>query len=857
MNKKFLFPFLLLMVSLATAYLSFRWTSSERRIVFRAGEESEREEEESAEPASMDNDWFMLQRVYPHDDVDPALYEAARHVYRQTALRKTAYTSAPWRSIGPTNIGGRVTSIAIDQTNSAVIYAGAAGGGVWKSIDGGGLWSNIFNESSSIGSIALSPVDPRIVYVGTGEGNPGGVAIYPGNGIWRSTDAGSTWMNIGLADGGQIGKLVIAPDSANKIFAAVLGRYRSRTATRGIYRSLDSGMSWKQVLFITDTTGACDVVIDPSNTDCVIAAVWDRYRPLTYSIVNGPNTALWRSTDGGDHWAKITKGFPSNDPNLGRISLAFAPSAPGTLFALASNGLSVYGIYKSTNSGSSWTQVSSGVPFAGEGQVWYNNIIEVQPNNAQILFAGMTSMYKSTDGGSTWNDVTGSMHVDNHAIEFDRSNPARIVVGNDGGVFSSTNSGLDWIKSYHLPITQFYAGTVDDSNPERYAGGTQDNGTPRTLTGADSDWSDIYGGDGFYILVDPKNPNKVYAEYQYGGLGYSSDGGETFYDGTSGINANDRKNWETPFAMDPTTTTTLYTGTHRLYKSTNGMQSWTSISGDLTRGANGRIGTITTIDVARTDPGVLFVGTDDGKVSVTRDGGKSWSDVTGSLPVRWVTRVTIDPDSANVAYVTQSGYLEDSFASHLSKTTDYGSTWVNIGGGLPAVPLNDIIVDPHYRGYLYVATDLGVEVSPDYGAAWSPLGIGLPEVPVHDLALHSPTGKLLAFTHGRSAYAFDLTAIRVVKVPSEVVASSFALDQNYPNPFNPATTIGYHLSATGPVKLEVFDEEGRVVRTLVDGEHKAGDFAVRFDGSDLSSGVYFSRLSSGGSAQTRKMILIK
>jgi photosystem II stability/assembly factor-like uncharacterized protein len=857
-NRKRSLNILLIAGAACAAYCSFMLsTSSLKRIETGKDEGVEGVAERGEEAAAVDNDWFMLQRVYPHDDINPALYENARQNFRQSLLRKTAASTVPWVSIGPTNIGGRMTAIALDPTNSNIIYTGAAGGGVWKSVDGGASWKNIFSESSSIGSIVLSPGDPRIVYVGTGEANPGGVAIYPGNGVWRSTDGGETWTNLGLANSGQIGKLAIHPAMPNRVFAAVLGRYRSRTQDRGVYRSLDSGLTWSRILFLTDTTGACDLVIDPSNPDRILAAMWDRYRPLTYSILTGTNTSLWNSSDGGDHWTKVTSGFPNNDANLGRVSLAFAPSQAGLVYALASNGLSVYGIYKSTDSGTNWTQVSSGNPFGSESQVWYNNVIAVHPTNPLILFAGMTVMYESTDGGLTWNDDLIDMHVDQHAIEFDHTTPNRIVVGNDGGVFFSTNTGASWVKSYHLPVTQFYAGTIDYSNPERYFGGTQDNGTPRTLTGSDSDWVDIYGGDGFYVLVDPNNSNKVYAEYQYGGLGYSTDGGATFYDGTAGIDANDRKNWEAPFAMDPTTTTTLYTGTQRLYKTTNGMQSWDSISGDLTRGANGRIGSITAIDVARTDPKVVYVGTDDAKVSVTTNGGKTWTDVTGSLPLRWVTRVTVDPDSANVAYVTQSGYLEDNFLSHLNKTTDFGGSWVNIGAGLPAVPLNDIVVDPRYRGYLYVATDLGVEYSSDAGATWNALGTGMPEVPVHDLALHPPTNKLLAFTHGRSAYALDLSSITSVTSLRGAVAGEFQLDQNYPNPFNPTTTLRFSIPSPQFVTLRIYDTIGREVSILVNEELQPGSYTVQWNATAMASGVYFCRLNSGNSVQTKKMLLIR
>lgn len=310
-----------------------------------------------------------------------------------------------------------------------------------------------------------------------------------------------------------------------------------------------------------------------------------------------------------------------------------------------------------------------------------------------------------------------------------------------------------------------------------------------------------------------------------------------------------------------------------MYRTKNGMQSWTAISEDLTRGANGRIGTITTIDAAGTDSNVVYVGTDDGKISVTTNGGTTWNDITSTLPVRWVTRVTIDPDSANVAYVTQSGYLEDILSSHLNKTTNFGQTWTSVGGDLPNIPLNDIIIDPVYRGNLYVATDVGVMVSSNGGKNWNALGTGMPEVPVHDLAIHSPTRKLFAFTHGRSAYSFDLTSLTSVNNAQSSAVRGFALEQNYPNPFNPVTHFQFSTANLQFVTLKVFDVAGREVATLVDEEMDAGSYTVQWNAAGFASGIYFytlqARQKEGGRAlqkdggqagsfvETKKMLLLK
>ncbi|MBI5472509.1 MAG: T9SS type A sorting domain-containing protein [Ignavibacteriae bacterium] len=808
-----------------------------------------------SEREAEDNDWFMLQRVYPKDDIDPRLYEQARAQIKSMAESRPQMTVPVWSSVGPSNIGGRISCLLLHPTNANLIYAGAAAGGVWKSTDNGTTWSNVFNESYSIGSMNLDPTNPEVIYVGTGEANPGGVAIYPGNGIWRSTNAGATWTNLGLGATGHIGRIAIHASNPSRIFAAALGHYRSRTDDRGIYRTTDAGTSWQRVLFINDTTGACDVIIDPTNANRVIAAVWSRHRPMNYSILNSARSGLWLSTNGGDTWTQITNGFPANDASIGRTSLAVAPSQPNVMYALCSNGTGVRGVFRSSDAGASWTSVSPS--FSSEGQVWYNNVITVHPTNPNLVYAGMTYLYRTANGGTSWSTVAASVHVDFHAIEFDQSNPNRMVLGSDGGVFVSTNGGSSWVKSLNLPISQFYAGTLDYTNPQRYFGGLQDNGTVRTLTGSSADWTGIYGGDGFYVLVDPTNPNRVYAESQNGGLAYSTSGGTSFFNGTSGIGGSDRKNWCTPIAMDMLNTLTLYTGTHRVYKTVNGMQSWTAISNDLTRGDGGRIGTITTIDVAPSNSSVIYVGTDDGKVQVTTNGGTQWNDVTGSLPNRWVTRISVDPDSANVCYVTISGYMQYAFQAHVYRTTNYGQTWSAIGGNLPDIPLNDILVDRTARPRLYVASDAGVLYSTNYGATWNAVGIGLPTVPVHDIAFHPPTRKLLAFTHGRSAWAVDVSSLTDVAHAERSLPDRVELFPNYPNPFNPSTTINYQLPATSYVTLEVLDVLGREVATLVSGVEQPGRKSVMLDGSRLAGGMYVYRLQAGNYMQSRKLMLVK
>ncbi len=721
--------------------------------------------------AGMDNDWFMTQRSYPYTNIPrnslSKIREGMGKRFSGRNSPRTVATGSSWTLAGPSNIGGRIECVAFDPTD-LTIYAGAASGGVWKTTDLGSNWAQVFNESFSIGAVALEPGNPSVVYVGTGENTPSGVATYPGNGIWRSTDAGSSWTNIGLTNTGYTGRIAINPLNPSTIFVAALGYYRDVTNERGIYKSTNRGATWTQTLFVNDTTCGVDVMFDPTDTSRVFAMLWNRHRTPHYSVLTGPSSGLYFSSNAGSTWAPVTNGFPSNDPNLGRISMAFAPSNPAIVYALTQYGLGWGAIYKSTDHGTSWTETFDGT-VTSESQVWYNNVITIDPTNSNNVWAGMTNLYRSTDGGVTFfiPPIGGSFHGDQHSIQY-LPLPNTILVGNDGGIYLSGNNGSSFIKSLNLPITQFYAGIISPQNPNRLIGGTQDNNSLQTHTGVVDSWDYIYCCDGFYCLIDPTDSNRVYAEAQYGGLGYSTDGGSSFFDGTNGISITDRKNWETPIAINPINHNNLFTGTQRVYESFDGMQSWTPISPDLTYGNGGRVGTITTIAVSRQVPQAIYVGTDDGRVWVSTDYGSTWTDIAASLPLRWVTRLTVDPDSSNIAYVTLSGFYENEYGGHLYRTSDYGATWTNLSASLPDIPLNDVVMDSANRNHLFVATDLNVLFSTNLGFDWHILGSGLPEVSVHNLSLHQGSRTLAAFTHGRSAYTIPLPSaqFQVLNVPN-------------------------------------------------------------------------------------------
>jgi photosystem II stability/assembly factor-like uncharacterized protein len=575
---------------------------------------------------------------------------------------------------------------------------------------------------------------------------------------------------------------------------------------------------------------------------------------------------------------------------------------------------------------------------------WFGNI-RVDPNNPSKVFVMGLDVYRTTDGGNSWSYSSGSMHVDQHAMFIHPSNPNFIIAGNDGGVYKSTNGGTSWSFITQMPITQFYTCEVDYQYPFRLYGGSQDNSTMRTLTGSLNDYQIILGGDGFYVLVDYQNNNYIYAEYQYGSLNRSTNGGVSFTYATNGISSSDRSNWNSPLTMDPNNPAVLYFGTNHVYKTTNHAANWTSISPDLSNGVpSGNLvyGTVTTIAVSLSDPNVIYAGTDDGNIWVTLNGGISWTKVSDSLPVFWVTRVAVDPDNAMVAYAALSGYRNDEYLPHIFRTTDAGNTWSDISSDIPEAPVNDIIVDPDNTNILYAASDVGVFYSTDTGTSWNYLGDSLPVVPVTDLVLHNPTRTLVAATFGRSFYSIDVSDIVPVEITSFTGASSndvvvlnwitstetnnkgfeiersqteweaigfvqgygttvqdhsysfsdknlnpgiyyyrlkqidfdgtfkysnvievevtapgeFSLSQNYPNPFNPVTSIQYTVGSKQFVTLKVYDVLGNEAAALVNEEKAAGTYIVKFNGSSLSSGIYFYQMKAGEFTATKKLILL-
>lgn len=823
-------------------------------------------------------EWTYLKKTFPYMDADPRAYidalEQAHKLQRETAenILSKGQNSAQWEFAGPVNVGGRVVDIEFNPSDPNIIYAGFATGGVFKSTDMGVSWFPIFDDQAvlTVGDLVIDPQNPDVVYVGTGEAN-GGHNNFPGGGVFKSTDAGSAWNFLGLEETTSIGRMLVHPTNSNIVYLAAVGSYFSPNTERGVYKSTDGGASWNKSLFISDSTGAIDIIMDPINPDRMMAAMWERVRRPTSSHLYGPSSGIYKTTDGGTNWNLIPPSAGLPDPssqNVGRIGLALSQINPEIIYALYNDGANIISLYKSTNFGNSWTDVDPDNELNGGtgGFSWYFGQVRVHPTNPDIVFVLDVALMRSSNSGTNWSE-NYQTHVDHHALAFNPNDANIVILGNDGGMNKSTNAGVNWGAHIQLPATQFYEIGLDANNSLAYYGGTQDNGTNRTQNGGLNNWQHIYGGDGFYVLVDFTNPNIVYAESQFGNLGKSTTGGGggSFSPATTGINGSEPTNWSTPVIMDPNNSNILYYGTNYLYRTINSADNWTKISPQLTDYNGGRLGTLTTMAVAPTNSNVIYVGTDDSHVWVSSDNGSTWNEISDGLPVRWVTRVAVDPTNENIVYVTFNGLKWRDPQPHVFRSTDKGASWTDISNNLPDAPVNAFAVDPIEPSRLYLGNDVGMYVSFNSGQSWWVLGEGLPVLPVSDIKIHPTTRELVAGTYGRSMYKIDLDLVPTNIESSELIVSGFYLEQNYPNPFNPITKIKFTIPsvfASGTkqsqqVILKVYDILGNEVVTLINEKKLAGNYEVDFNAKELTSGIYFYKLVANEFSDTKKMILLK
>ena len=706
------------------------------------------------------------------------------------AVDTALYKGMKWRLIGPFR-GGRALAVTGVAGDPETFYFGGTGSGVWKTTNGGLDWTPLFDKQpvSAIGAIAVAPSDSNVIYVGTGEGCIRSTSSY-GDGVYKSTDAGKTWTNVGLKDSRQIGRILVHPKDANIVLVAALGHEFGPNPERGVFRSLDGGKTWERVLYKDDQTGAIDLSFDPANPSIVFAALWQANRTPWGLTSGGPGSGLYKSTDGGATWKRLEgHGLPSG--TLGRIGVSVSGGDGARVYALleAEKG----GLYRSDDGGDSWTLVNSDRNYIQ--RAWYYTHVFADPKNPDVVYILNVRAYRSIDGGKTFTRLFVP-HGDNHGLWIDPTNPNRMIEGNDGGATISYDGGKTWTRQDSQPTAQFYHVATDNAFPYRIYGDQQDNSSVGILSRGDSgvigrwDWYPVGGGESGYIAPDPRDPNVVYATGYMGEItrfdhrtGQVQELGEIadVTDGEGAANLKHRYQWTSPVVLSPQDPNVIYHGAEVLLKSADQGKTWTAISPDLTRNdkskqvlAGGPItfedtgaeiyDTIFSIAPSKLEKGLIWVGSDDGLIHVTRDEGKNWSDVTPKeIPAfSRVSLLEASPHSPGTAYVAYDRHQSDDYRPYIFKTGDYGKSWTKITAGIPdGVFVRAVREDPKRKGLLYAGTETGVLVSFDDGGHWQTLQQNLPTVAVHDLEVKDD--DLIAATHGRSFWILDdVTPLRQI-----------------------------------------------------------------------------------------------
>jgi len=772
--------------------------------------------------------WFNEQRMFPYNFYPPDAYYKALKQRDEMRLQKGFYfdNSIIWFSIGPKpgsypgygNISSRITSIKINPADPNILYLGAAFGGIWKTTNAGLTWKvKTDNEVSlSTGAIAIDPVNPDIIYYGTGEATYSGASYY-GRGLLKSIDAGETWTSItsGLPNLTYFSRIVIRPGYSNELLAAL--------GTAGLYRSTDAGESWKQIV----TTRTDDIVFSPSGD-------------TAYSI---GNEGFRISLDGGATFTIYETGIGSFGT---RSHIALCKSHPNVLYVSVYRSPDIY-IWKSTNAGFNFSEAAPGTNFSGT-QAWYDFYMHVNPFDPDYAYVGSIDIWRTTDGGTSFQNITngysgGNVHVDQHNMEFHPTNPDILYAVNDGGVWYSTDRGNTFSNlNSTLTLTQFYRIASDPSYSAHILGGTQDNGTQRTL--GTINWSAAFGGDGGDVCFQSQDNMFIIGETQNNGVRRSTNGGDNWLTATNGLTGSGA--WVGPLMSHPDSAGIFYTARQSVFKSTNNAESWFSIS-------TGIAGTIREMAISKSNSAHMYA-TVGSNVYKSTDAGYTYTNTTSGTPNRTITSINVHPDSSDVVIVTFSGFG----SGKIYKTINGGKDWTDISGDLPDTPVNDGMF--YYPGYptniLFVATDIGVFVTYDYGVSWIELAQGLPNTVAIHLDYNFFTNKIRIGTHGRGVYEMSVIISGIVNSKGGT-PENYILSQNYPNPFNPVTKINFSIPKSEYITLKVYNSLGKEIETIVNKKLNAGNYEINFNASSLPSGVYFYRLISGSFSQTKKMILIK
>jgi photosystem II stability/assembly factor-like uncharacterized protein len=825
-----------------------------------------------------------------------------------------------WRSIGPFR-GGRVTAVAGVTGQRRVYYMGATGGGVWKTDDAGITWNNIsdgFFHTGSVGAIAVADSDPDVVYAGMGEACLRG-NISHGDGMYKSVDAGRTWTQVGLADSSQIGRIRIHPRNPDVAYVAAIGHPYGSNAERGVFRTKDGGRTWEKVLFVNERTGAADIAMDPANPQVLYASTWQVLRTPWGITSTGPGGGLYKSIDGGDRWTKLADGLPSS--NLGKIGVIVSPANPQRVWATVEAD-SKGGIYRSDDAGATW-QLLNGA-FNMTARQYYYGHIYADPKDVDTVYTFCGKDFcKSTDGGRTYSLIQGP-HGDYHDLWIDPADPLRMVNGNDGGATVTFDGGRTWSSIDNQPTAQFYAVITDHNVPYRVYGSQQDNTTVSiaSRTGGagitDSDWHPVAGGESGYLAPTRALPPIVYGGSYFGLMTrYDSRSGNVrnvtvwpdYYGGRTAAQVKYRFQWTYPIVISPHDDNTVYAGANVVFRSTNGGQTWDAISPDLTRNDKekqngGRLeefySTIFTIAESRREKGLVWTGSDDGLIHVTRNGGRDWQNVTPSAlqPFTRVNIIEASPHDPATAFAAVTRYQLDDFRPLIFKTTDYGKTWQQVARGIPERSfVRTVREDPKRKDLLYAGTETGVYVSLDGGSRWQSLQLNLPVVPITDLTVKDD--DVIVATQGRAFWILDdVTPLHELSAGVATLETRLFTPRDAVRPRRGAfgrgagrvgqnppagASVTYSLAAAAPIALEFVDPKGSVVRSFSStdrngpagtaGTHRfvwdmrypdargldGGTFLAggNLRGPVAPPGAYQVRLVSGGETLTRPLRIVK
>lgn len=868
------------------------------------------------------------------------LFLVTTYLPGQVRLNDDDLSLFQFRNLGPFRAGSWVTCFAVPdsplEAHLYTFYVGTRNGGVWKTINNGTTFEPVFDGQGhlSIGALALAPSNPEIVWVGTGEAYCAR-SSQSGDGVYKSTDGGRAWKRMGLTDSHHIPRIIIHPRNPDIVYVASMGHLFTPNSERGVFKTEDGGQTWKKVLYINDKVGVIDLVMDPANPEVLYAASYDKVRLPWHYEAGGPESGIYKTTDGGLTWKRLTGGLPSG--YVGRIGIDVYRKNPQVLYAVVENfrqptaeetaaarkvgrqahPVAMGEVYRTENGGQTWVKVNSGKePLASKAPYSFNQLY-IDPDDDQILYITGVTLASSVDGGRTWRDADWppqalfqSAFGDVRTLWIDPQNSKRILFGSDGGVYVSYDGGKTCHHFSNLPLGEIYALGVDMEEPYNIYAGLQDHdswkGPSNSWSGQVnlSDWVTVGGGDGMYNVVDPTDSRWVYNCREFGNfyrLDQKTGTRRRIQPARSSDKEPYRFNWTPPIHLSPHNSSIVYIGAQVLLRSLNRGESWEEISPDLTtndkskQGGAGNITfcTITTISESPRKPGVIWVGTDDGKVQVTANGGATWTDCTQALvkagaPAQlWVSRVLASPHDPGTAYVAKSGFRNDDFKPYLFRTNDYGRSWTSISARLPDSPVNVIVQDARNPDLLFAGTDNGLFVSFDQGKNWRPFQNNMPRVKVTDLVIHPREADLVVGTYGRGIWVTNIWPLREIK--PEILREQVylfttrpAIQKQYPvfgnyhltgdnhlfTPNEPdEVVIHYYLKqeAGEKVKVGIYDAERKLLREL-EGPGKTGLNRVSWDmrtagqgrpGPKVEPGKYFVVLQAAGTKLEQTVLVRK